>query len=328
MNVVLDDGSPGVLWDEAEGEAGFADAFRFVHWARDQNDPLLQPALLPCRIETVTEKLLAATAGAARELNVPVRLHCMQGLGEWEKLDASPVEVLRRTGRLSPQLLIPHGIFVDSHSRLRTGNADLAALAEAGVSIVHCPMTSTRYGSALESFGRYRAAGINLTLGTDSFPPDLVRGMDYGVNLAKILDRRLNAASPADYLRAATTGAAQALGRDDLGRLAPAAQADLVAFPLDDYCDGVADDPVRTLLYNRNARHPRLTMVAGRTVVRDGELIRVDLKSARAGHGNPASAQRGLLDPRSPATASRRDLPAELPSARQRRADGQFVDPA
>ncbi|HVV13660.1 chlorohydrolase family protein [Amycolatopsis sp.] len=281
VNVVLDDGTPAVLWDEAEGEAGFADAVRFARWAREQADPLLRPVFLPCRIETVTEEILKATAAAAAELNVPVRLHCLQGLGERAKLGESPLAVLRRTGLLGERLLIPHGIYVDSHSRVATGRDDVAALAAAGVSIVHCPLTSARYGSALESFGRYRAAGVNLTLGTDSFPPDLVRGMDYGVNMAKVVDHRLDAASPADYVRAATLNAARALGREDLGRIAPGAQADLVAFPLDDICDGVLDDPVRTLLYNRNARHPRLTMVAGHTVVRDGELTGFDVASAR-----------------------------------------------
>ena len=44
----------------------------------------------------------------------------------------------------------------------------------------------------------------------------------------KIVTHDLFAASAADVFTAATLGGARALGRDDLGRLAPGAKADLV----------------------------------------------------------------------------------------------------
>ena len=66
------------------------------------------------------------------------------------------VTLLARTGLLTDRLLIPHGIYVDSSSYVGAGTSnDLRAIAAAGASIVHCPLTSIRYGSALESFARY-----------------------------------------------------------------------------------------------------------------------------------------------------------------------------
>ncbi|MEV5610940.1 amidohydrolase family protein, partial [Streptomyces sp. NPDC052225] len=85
-------------------------------------------------------------------------------------------------------------------------------------------------------------------------------------------------AAPAEaYVEAATLGGARALGRDDLGRIAPGAQADLVAFSLDDVRDGVLDDPVRTFLLNGTARQATDSVVAGRPVLVDGALPGIDL---------------------------------------------------
>lgn len=213
--------------------------------------------------------------------DVPVRLHCLQGMTERALVrrihDCTPLELLTRSGLLETRLLVPHGIVIDRHPSVQgEDRGDLAVLVDAGVSVVHCPQTSLRYGDVLHSFGTYRDAGLNLCLGTDSFPPDLIRGMDLGVHLAKVVDGRADAAPAEAYVEAATLGGARALGRDDLGRLAPGARADLVAFRLDDFRDGVLDDPVRTLLLNGSARNATCSVVNGRPVLVDGRLPGVD----------------------------------------------------
>ncbi|MFF9126600.1 amidohydrolase family protein [Streptomyces sp. NPDC014889] len=147
---------------------------------------------------------------------------------------------------------------------------------------MHCPLTSLRYGMALRSFDRYRAAGINVALGTDSYPPDLIKGMDSGGNIAKLVDGRLDAGGAADYLRSATLNAARALGRDDLGRLTPGAQADLVVLDLSDFRLGVVDDPLRSLLMSGSARDVRMTVAAGRTVADQGTVPGLDLVAMKA----------------------------------------------
>jgi cytosine/adenosine deaminase-related metal-dependent hydrolase len=314
-----------VAWREELGHAGLADAVRFAEWLTDRGDPLLRPILLPCRIETLTPELMEATAAAASRLGIKVRMHCLQGTFEWaqlaERYGRTPVELLRETGLLGPNLIVPHAIYLDSSRYVDSrGHQDLRALAQAGVAIVHCPLTSARYGAALESFGRYLDAGATIALGTDSFPPDLIRGMDYGANIAKIVDGRLDAASAGAYLSAATLGGARALDRDDLGRLEPGAAADLVAFSLDDIRDGVVEDPIRTLLASGSGRNVRLSVIAGRVVVRDREVPGVDVPALRA------EAQRifdKLIDGYSERDVLRRPrealLPPELPPFEARR---------
>lgn len=281
INVVRADGSRDVLWDEAQGIAGLADAVRFVRDFDGAYEGLMRGCLLPCRIETVTPDLLRRTKAAADELDCYVRLHCLQGLVELRLLRAwynkTPLQLLDETGLLGPRLLIPHAIYIGGHPHtddLYTGELEL--LHARGVSIIHCPLTSIRYGNALESFDRYRRAGVNIALGTDSFPPDLIRGMDVGNNLAKYIDNRKDAGSAADYFRAATLGGADALGRSDLGRLAPGAKADLVIVDLSHLRTGPIDDPIRTMLMNSSGTSVRTVIINGRTVMQDGQIPGVD----------------------------------------------------
>ncbi|MEV0058418.1 chlorohydrolase family protein [Nocardia sp. NPDC050718] len=282
VNVVDADGTRSIYWNERLGRDGFDGAARFLDWAAARGSDLVHGTLLPCRIETLTEELMRRTAELASATGVLVRLHALQGLLEREfiveRFAAPPLDVLALTGLLGPNLLIPHGIYLDAHPRVDADtDDDLATLAASGAAIVHCPLTSARHASALDTFDRYRAAGVRIALGTDSFPPDLVRGIDIGVTIAKLLTHRLDGATYADYLTAATLGGADALRRPDLGRLAVGATADLVAFRLDDPRDGVLDDPIRTLCMNSTGRAADFSMVAGRITLRDGVIPGIDL---------------------------------------------------
>jgi cytosine/adenosine deaminase-related metal-dependent hydrolase len=286
VNAVRPDGSRTVVFDEAAGRDGFAGAVRFLDHLAALADPLLTGVLLPCRIETMTPDLLRQVATVSAERDVLVRLHALQGVGErtyiQQQYGVTPLELIERSGLLTDRLIIPHGVVIDVHPEIHgRDTGDLARLAGAGVSIVHCPLTNARYGHLLELFERYVDSGVTMCLGTDSFPPDLVRGIDVGVQVAKVQSGDLGRHQLARYWQAATIGGATALRRPDLGRIAPGAQADLSAFSLGDFRSGVTEDPLRTLVLNGTARDAVLTMVAGRVVMRDSRIPGVDLAALR-----------------------------------------------
>jgi len=122
---------------------------------------------------------------------------------------------------------------------------------------------------------------VNVALGTDTFPPDMIRVMDYGWNLNKHADGHQSHGTAADFYRAATLDGAKALGRDDLGRLAPGAKADITVVDLSPLRTGPIDDPIRTLLYNTSGAHVRTVVVDGRVVVRDGAIPGLDAEAMR-----------------------------------------------
>jgi cytosine/adenosine deaminase-related metal-dependent hydrolase len=288
VHVTRADGSRGIHWDEAKGEAAFADAVRFLDTAAALDDPLVTGVLVPCRVETVSDTILAETGRVSAERDALVRVHATQGLDSEigilrRERGATPLGLLERSGLLNDRLILAHGVYLDVHPDVHgEDRGDLARLAAAGASIVHCPLTNARYAFWLEKLSQYLDAGVNTALGTDSFPPDLIRAIDTGVQLSKAQHGDLGRGLLAEYVEAATLGGARALRRPDLGRIAPGAAADLVAFSLADLRTGAIDDPVRTLTLAGTARDAHFSMVAGRTVMRDGEIPGLDARMLRA----------------------------------------------
>jgi cytosine/adenosine deaminase-related metal-dependent hydrolase len=228
--------------------------------------------------------LLTRTAAAARDLDVPVRLHCCQSKLEYDMVVArhgmSPPEWLRSLGFLSPRALLPHGTWVSGSRGVTRHAPDLDIIRDAGATIVHCPLVSARGGRALDSFARYRAMGIRIGMGTDTWPPDMVLNMQTGLLLCRVMEGDSAAVRAEDMFDAATTAGADALGRPDLGRLMPGAAADIVVFDLSGDRIGQVIDPIQTLLIGGSGRDVRDVVVAGRFVVVDGEIPGMDMQAA------------------------------------------------
>ncbi|MHC5351377.1 amidohydrolase family protein [Metapseudomonas furukawaii] len=270
------DGQLREHWDETRGLAGLDAAERFFRDFDGRHGGLIRGALLPDRIQTCTPALLERTVALSRELDAPVRLHCCQGRDEVALVKrlrgAAPLAWLERLGLLGPRALLPHGIHIE-------GEDDLARLADSGASLVHCPVVFARDGESLDSFGRYRARGINLALGTDTWPADLIDNMRQGLNIARIREGGSDRTRALDYYNAATLGGARALGRDDLGRLAPGAKADIAVFSLDGLHLGPLFDPLKNLILAGRGDDCIASWIDGRCVMENGQVKGVDYPS-------------------------------------------------
>jgi cytosine/adenosine deaminase-related metal-dependent hydrolase len=128
----------------------------------------------------------------------------------------------------------------------------------------------------LRSFGEYLRMGCNMTLGTDTFPMDMIVEMRCAAVMGKVANRDPLAVTARDVFNAATLGGAKALGREDLGRLAPGAKADIVIVDLTGLHVGLIDDPIKTLVYMASQRDIEMVIVDGRVVVEGGRVPGVD----------------------------------------------------
>ena len=273
-------------WDEPRGLQGFERALRYVGDIDGSHGGRVRGMFAPDRIETCTPELLSRTAAACQDLAVPVRLHCCQSAYEFETVwnlhGHTPLGWLEKLGLLTPRAILPHGIYLSGHPKVPVaGNADWHRLKASGASIAHCPAVFARMGELLDSFGRYRAGGINIGLGTDTWPADLLHNMQLGLYLARVAEGGDTLTSVADMYNAATIGGAKALGRDDLGRLAPGAQADIVVFDLGASHLGPIFDPLKNLVLAGRGTDCRASYVAGRQVMEDfrvGGRLETDLQ--------------------------------------------------
>jgi len=291
LSTVEADGSFGLHWDVPRGMDGLAEAIRFIRDVDGAHDGLIRGFLQPDRIEGCTEDLLVQTAHAAAELDCPVRLHCCQGSLEvqtvHERWGRSSLAVLHDLGFLSERALLPHGVYLGGIApTLEAVEQELTWLAEAGTTIVHCPLVMARHGEALNSFNRLRDRGITIGLGTDTFPPDVWQNLHIGVMTTRMVEQSMRV-SAADYYTAATIGGADALRRPDLGRLMPGALADITVFDLSGFHLGQVIDPIQTLVLNGSGRDLTTVIVNGRTVVRNRQIDGVDF----AAYGQRAQVQ-------------------------------------
>ena len=222
--------------DEPAGEREFAAACEFLRRIEGTAGGRVRGILVPREVETCSLDLLRRTRQAAGELRMPITTHAAYSVVEFYELlrdhRMTPVELLESVGLLGPDLTIGHGNLPAEAYPVYSGGRDVELMAKHGVSISHCPVNIARRGRSLDSWASYRKAGVNIALGTDTYPRDLIMQMRTASYFGKVMSRDLFAATAAEVFEAATLGGARALGRDDLGRLARGARADIVIVDL------------------------------------------------------------------------------------------------
>ena len=272
-------------WDEAAGEVALAAAVDAIERARQHASGRLDGMLAPAQVDTCSRELLRASLAAAREHAMPLQIHAGQSLVEFQEMvrrhGQTPIEFLDALGLLGPETIVSHGIFLNDHPWLHWPQAnDFDRLARSGAAVAHCPTVFARRGIALHWVARYLAAGINLGIGTDTFPLNMIDELRMACYAGRILTGDFTACSTEQAFNAATVGGAKALGRTDIGRLAVGAKADFSLIDLGHPYMQPAREPLRSLIYSASDRAVRDVYVDGRQVVRDGQPLLIDLDQA------------------------------------------------
>jgi cytosine/adenosine deaminase-related metal-dependent hydrolase len=272
-----------IQWDpdEASGTAGLQRAVAFAREHDGSHGGRVRCLLVPAQLDTCSVELLRETRRAADETGLRITLHAAMNLVEFHRMvrehRQTPLELLHQIGFLGPDVLLGHCVFHAHHSWTHYPYADdLRLLADAGASIAHAPYKYAKMGIMLEWLERYRRLGINVALGTDTFPQDLVSEMRLAGLMCRFADGSFRVGKPEDVFDAATLGGARALGRDDLGRLAPGARADLLVVDLRGMQYGAVRDPIKSLVECGSASDVDTVVVDGRTLLEDGRALVVD----------------------------------------------------
>jgi cytosine/adenosine deaminase-related metal-dependent hydrolase len=304
-------------WNDAAGRDAFVRALEFVDRARAHPSGRLDGVVSPSQVETCRPDLLADAAEAARKRGMKITVHAAQTMAEHEELlrrtGLTAVQYLDRLGVLGSDVILGHCIFADHHSwtRQRTRD-DLATLAKRGTTVAHCPVTFARSGMALETLGAYRRAGVNVAIGTDSYPFNMLEEMRQALICSRLGGKSVFDINTADIFDAATLAGAKALGRSDIGRLSVGAKADLVVIDLDTPTMRPVYDPLRSLLHCAAERAVERVYVDGQLTVDGGKPTQLDYDGAvreiqalqdwacsRAGSYDPRGRSIGELAPKS-----------------------------
>ena len=275
--------------NEAQGEHEMDEALAFIEKCERHVSGRLAGLLVPRDTDTCSVPLLERTARISHERGLLVATHAAYSPWEFHDILAShgctPIELLERIGLLHDRILIGHGNFLAGSGRFHhAGGRDLELLARSGATVSHCPINLIRRGRVLDSWASYRAAGVPIALGTDTYPRDMIMQMRAASYMAKMVTRDYFTAPAQELFDAATLAGARALGRQDIGKLSPGAKADIVVIDLtarDTLRYGPVRDPVRLLVECGIGDDVETVIVDGRTCVAERRLIGVDLDALR-----------------------------------------------
>ncbi len=256
-----------------------------AYW-REQT-PSFRAGVSPHAPYTVSQKLFRAVNDYSRAEGLPLTVHIGESKDEGafvrhgtglfaDRLRArgitvsgagcSPVAYLDRCGLLRPEVLLIHAIDLEDQ--------DLTLLRDKGAGVVHCPKSNAKLAHPTARVAEMKAAGVRLSLGTDSMASnnavDMFEEMRAAIFQQRSFTGRFDALDAPTAFRMATLGGAECLGlSSELGSLDPGKRADFAVVNLDDVSLQPVHDPIESLVYSASRHNVKATYLGGREVAID-----------------------------------------------------------
>lgn len=250
----------------------------YIHKGLELHDALRGQALIrtlfaPHAPYTVSDGPLREVRQYATELGIGIHMHVHETAGEVEQAVAQtgkrPWQRLKELDLIGSDLIAVH--------MTQLTDEEIEEAGHYGVNIAHCPESNLKLASGFCPVHRLLRAGANVGIGTDGAASnndlDLFAELRTAGLLAKAVSGDARALPAASALHMATLAGARALGWDaEIGSLEAGKSADFIAVdlsaintqPLYDVCSQVA--------YAVNSRQVDSVYVAGRALLREGQL--------------------------------------------------------
>ncbi len=254
--------------------------------------------LAPCSPFSVTGDLMRESAALARQYGVQLHTHLAETQDEdqfcRQKFGLRPVAYMQSLDWVGPDVWFAHSIHVNDR--------EIGLYAETGCGVAHCPSSNMRLASGIAPVLKMLTQGVKVGLGVDGSASNdashmlaearqamLIARLGAGLAGASLSSQEappLMAARQALWL--ATRGGAQVLGRDDVGSLEVGKCADFFAVNLNrlDFA-GALHDPLAALVFCAPVGAD-YTVVGGEYVVKEGQLVTLDLPAHIERHNRRA----------------------------------------
>ena len=258
-------------------DAILVDSQRVVDAFHNANRYAMQRvALAPCSPFSVSMDLMRESASLARDLGVGLHTHLAENS---EDIDYSLATFGMRAGDYAESVGWTGADVWHAHCvQLDTDEIDM--FARTGTGVAHCPCSNMRLASGIAPVRDMLDRGVNVGLGVDGSASNDSGHMLSEARQAMLLQRVMaggDAMSARAALATATRGGAAVLGRDDIGVLAPGYAADIAAFDRRGVDFAGSDwDPLASLLFCGPAKANH-TIINGRSVVENGQLMTMDM---------------------------------------------------
>ncbi|NLF00094.1 MAG: 8-oxoguanine deaminase [Anaerolineales bacterium] len=271
-----DGGLPPDVMVEHE-DAILADTRRVIE---DFHDPeryaMLRIVVAPCSPFSVTPELMTASAELARAYRVCLHTHLAETLDEerfcLRQFGRRPVAYAADLGWLGPDVWHVHCVHLNDD--------EVRLFGQTSTGVCHCPSSNMRLASGIAPVRAYLDSGCRIGLGVDGSASNDSSHLLAEARLALLLQRvggNPAALSAEEALWMATRGGAAVLGRDDVGQLAPGQAADFIGIGLNRLAyAGALHDPLAALVFCA-PQSVDLSVIDGRVIVSEGQLLTLDL---------------------------------------------------
>lgn len=260
---------------------------------------MVQIVLAPCSPFSVTGELMIQSAKLAREYGVQLHTHLAETQDEevfcLEKFGYRPLGYMQSLNWVGNDVWFAHSVHINQE--------EIQVYAHEGCGVAHCPSSNMRLGSGAAPILDYLMAGVKVGLGVDGSASNdgshLLAEARQAMLLARLRAGLMGASLSSDgseklftarqSLELATRGGAAVLGRKDIGSLEVGNCADFFAINLNrlEYA-GALHDPVAAIVFCQ-PRNVDLNVVHGKIVVKDQQLVNIDLPNLISAHNKAAS---------------------------------------
>ncbi|MGW5602906.1 amidohydrolase family protein, partial [Streptomyces rochei] len=289
----------GQAYFSTQGPEGRERSLEFALRHRGSADGRITTALAPHAPYTVTDADLAATADLARAHGLPVHLHAAENRDQTDtslaRHGATPIGVLERTGILDTDVLIAHGTGITED--------DLPLLADARgrTAVATAPRGYLKFAWPTTTPVRaLRDIGVPVGLATDGAASNNSLDVWESMALTSLVQKATEGdprwLTSRQALHHASLQSARAVGLGDtVGRIAPGRRADLVLVDLTGPHTQPVHDLAATLVHSARSADVRTTIVDGRVLMRDRELLTLDVPAVvrELAERLPALTERG-----------------------------------
>jgi 8-oxoguanine deaminase len=275
------------------------DSQRLIESYHDPNPgAMTQVVLAPCSPFSVTEDLMRQSATLAREYGVRLHTHLAETQDEeafcLEAVGHRPVAYMEVLNWVGPDVWFAHSVHVNQ--------AEIDLYAQTGCGVAHCPTSNMRLGSGIAPIYEMRHSGVKVGLGVDGSASNdgsnLLEEVRQAMMVARVRAGLMGASlsggqtqplmSAREALEIATRGSASVLGREDIGSLEAGKCADFFAINLNHLeFTGALHDPLAAVVFCSPVRAD-YTVVAGKFIVKEGQLTTIDQQRLVALHNQAA----------------------------------------
>lgn len=228
---------------------------------------------------TCDDDFLAASVGHAERLGVGIHIHAAEEMGQTRaslaKRGITPIQVLAETGVLDRPTIIAHGCGILPE--------DVALLSKYAdhVGVTHSPKTYLKLGMGLTPLFALRKVGVAVGLGTDGAVSnntlDIFESLRLMAMLQKHETRNPEVMTIPEALDIALRGSARVVGMaDKIGQLSPGYLADIILVDMSGAHVQPLHSVTASLVYNTRASDVQTTIVNGRILMRDRQLLTLD----------------------------------------------------